>query len=691
MERPGASLGEVLQRAYSAQLGGRLAEAERLYKLVLRTLPAQFDALHLLGVLEAGRGNNAAALRLIDRALKANPRSPEALNNRSNVLQALRRYDEALASCDLALAARPGFAQALNNRGNILHDLRRYEEAVASYEKALKVRPDYAKAHANRANALRDLRRYDEALASCDQALALDPELAEALNTRANLLHDLKRYEEAIACFDRALAVKPDYAVALANRGNLLRDIGRYDEALACCERAVALRPDSVEVLNAYGTVLCQLERHAEALAAHDAALRIDPEDADALSGRGNALRGAKRYEEALASSDRALAIRPDLAEVLSIRGTILRDLDRNEDALASYDQALAIHPDLAEVLSNRGLALQELGRFEEALASHARAVAAKPELPQANFNEGLCRLLVGDLKRGWEQYEWRWKVPPLRPLRHAAKPLWQGEPDIAGKTILLHAEQGLGDAIHFCRYATLVHERGATVFLELQAPLKSLLASVRGVARVIGRDDPTPDFDIHAPLLGVPRFFGTSWEQIPAAVPYLSAEPAAIARWREKLNAGPELKVGVAWSGNPKQGGDRKRSIPIERLLPMLSVPGIRWYGLQVGERAADLARLPPGMVSDLSPELSDFAETAAVMANLDLVIGVDTSVAHFAGALGRPGWIMLAFVPAWQWLLDREDSPWYPTLRLFRQPRPGDWESVVARVTAELERLRR
>jgi hypothetical protein len=297
--------------------------------------------------------------------------------------------------------------------------------------------------------------------------------------------------------------------------------------------------------------------------------------------------------------------------------------------------------------------------------------------------------LLRGELREGFEKYESRWRLETLPPRGFPA-PLWNGE-DLSGRTILLHAEQGYGDTIQCLRYVPQVAARGGWVVLEVPKELLGLARRLPEVGQLLARGDALPRFDLQCPLFSLPRAFATTIETIPAQVPYLSAEPEAIARWRIRLGERPGLKVGLAWAGSPQHRNDARRSIAIETLLPLLRLEGVRWFSLQVGERAADLARLPGGLVTDLSPDLIDFAETAAVIGNLDLVIAVDTASAHLAGALGRPAWVLLRARPDWRWLLEREDSPWYPSLRLFRQHRPGDWEEVVRRVAAALERMAR
>ncbi|HKM87990.1 MAG TPA: tetratricopeptide repeat protein [Xanthobacteraceae bacterium] len=355
--------------------------------------------------------------------------------------------------------------------------------------------------------------------------------------------------------------------------------------------------------------------------------------------------------------------------------------------AHASFVRAAALKPDEAEAHHNLANALAELHRYDEALTSYRRASAIDPNHAQANFAEAMLLLGQGKLREGFEKYEWRRRLGTLVP-RGFPVPQWNGE-DLAGRTVLLHGEQGYGDTIQGLRYVSLVAKRGARVVLEVPQPLMRLAARLPGVTELVANGEALPHFDLFCPLLSLPRAFATTLETIPAEIPYLTAEPDAVARWRETLDGGVGLKVGIAWAGSPLHRSDARRSIEIETLLPLRRLKGVRWFSLQVGERAADLARLPPGLLTDIAPQLTDFAETAGAILNLDLVIAVDTAVAHLAGALAKPAWIVLPFSPDCRWMLKREDSPWYPNARLYRQPSRGDWDSVVKRVRADLAAL--
>jgi hypothetical protein len=391
-----------------------------------------------------------------------------------------------------------------------------------------------------------------------------------------------------------------------------------------------------------------------------------------------------------LESYRRALALKPGLAGAWNNCALALRDLDRLAEALASCERALAIDPGLADAHSNRGNLLRGLGRPDEALTSFRRALALRPDLPAAHYSHGQCLLLLGDLDSGWQECEWRWKDEQhANKAREFPQPLWLGGDALRGRTILLHAEQGLGDTLQFCRYASRVAALGAKVLLEVQPPLLSLLANLPDIAQLLPRGAALPDFDSHCPLLSLPLAFGTTLDTIPADMPYLRSDPSRVSAWRERLGAPARTRIGLAWSGSPAHGNDRNRSIPLAQMLALLDT-GAEFVSLQNEVRPADadvLTSRPD--LRHFESALADFADTAALVETMDLIVTVDTSVAHLAGAMGKPVWVLLPFDPDWRWLLARTDSPWYPSATLFRQPRPGDWGSVLASLARRLQAL--
>ena len=516
---------------------------------------------------------------------------------------------------------------------------------------------------------------------------------AQALELAAAMCRQ-NAWEHAAGLCRAVLAAQPDAFEALNLLGVIARRNGRMQEAQALFARVVALKPDFADAHNNLGNALLDLGRAAEALRSHTRAVELDPRHAEAHNNRGNALRDLRRPAAALHSYDQALALRPQLAEVHNNRANALRDLGHAGSACAGYAQALALKPDYAEAHANLGNALRDLGRQQEALQSYERAIALEPQFARAHLNLALCRLQLGDFARGWAGYEWRRKDAQHAELqRRFTRPLWLGREDIAGKTLLLHAEQGYGDVLQFCRYAQSVAGRGARVVLEVHKPLVALLQGLPGVQRVLARGERLPAHDLQCPLMSLPYALGTTPQDIPAP-PRLQVPAAALQAWQIRLDAqsgaqaGPPTgpRIGLAWSGNPTHVDDRRRSIALRQFAPALTGLG-RCYSLQREVREDDVEALAahPGL-RHFGPALADFTDTAALCAMMDLVICVDTAVAHLAGTLGREVWLLLPYNPDWRWLLAREDSPWYPGMRLFRQSAPGDWDGVLARVRAAL-----
>ena len=471
-----------------------------------------------------------------------------------------------------------------------------------------------------------------------------------------------------------------------------LHQQGRLGEAEGAYRQIIALDPNHADAIHLLGVIAFQTGHPHDAVKIIRDAIALNPRNAAAFSNLGLALERVDRCEEAVACYDRALAISPAYPEALYNRGNALRELGRYQEALGSYDVALAHRPGYVEALVNRGRTLADLGCLNEAVATYDRALALRPDLPAAELNQAVARLALGDFPRGLPQYEARWREEQLAgAVRAFPAPRWDGREPLAGRTLLLHAEQGLGDTIQFCRFAPMLARRGARVILEVQPPLVPLLKTLDGVASVLARGDALPDFEFHCPLLSVPLACGTTVDTIPACLGYLHAEPQRVAAWQQRLGARRDaaagIRVGLIAAGNPSYRKDRLRSIPAERIASLLG-PGREFVSLQkeLREEDRDMLRARADHVRSFAEELRDFADTAALTACMDLVIAVDTAGAHLAGALGKPLWLLLPFAADWRWLRDRADSPWYPTARLFRQPQPGDWDSVIAQVDAAL-----
>jgi tetratricopeptide (TPR) repeat protein len=531
--------------------------------------------------------------------------------------------------------------------------------------------------------------RLSEAEGIYTAILAADPARADALHLLGLANYQQGRLPEALRLMAAALRANPRSADIHSNFGLALDACKQHQEALASFDQALALEPGHVQALSNRGLTLATLGRTAEALASWDAALAADPNHAEALHGRGNALYRIKRHHAALSDYDRLLALRPNNVDVLNNRGGALAELGRLDEAFESYDRASAIDPRLPEILINKGHVCADRHRFEEALSCYAAAAALPNLRPEAQWCASLVRLRLGQFAQGWRDYEWRWQQASWASQRRDfVAPLWLGKEPLCGRTILLHAEQGFGDTLQFVRYAKLVAGLGATVLLEVQAPLKILLSGIAGVAQVFARGEPLPRFDLHCPLMSLPLAFGTALDTIPADIPYVRVPADRTAQWRARLREPRSLRVGIVWAGSAVHKNDHNRSIAFDRFRCLLSAPDIEFVSLQNELGAAEAARLARhANVVSLGGELRDFADTAAVVSALDLVVSADTAMVHLAGALGTPVWVLLPFSPDFRWLLAREDSPWYPTARLFRQPRFGDWGSVLARVKDELE----
>lgn len=692
---------DKLQQALSLHQQGHLAPAKALYEELLVVQPENADALHLLGVIAAQTRDPGRAVKLIGASLRIKPGNAPAHFNRGTAFQALRQWAEALTDYDSAIAIQTDFAEAHCNRCVVQMELGQLDEALASADRAIALRAGFAEAHFNRGNILYALGRREAALASYDQALALRHDYAEAFFNRGNVLKDLDRDEAAVASYDQAIAARADFAAAYSNRGSVQERLLRWAAALDSYDRALAIKGDDALIRSNRANVLTKLGRFDEALLDCDRAIAVKADLAAAHCSRGNVLAARRQWQAALASYERALSIDPGFAEVHFNGGNVCRELEQWDAALASYDRAIALRRGYAEAYCNRGLVLVSQNRLDEALRSYDEAIRIRPNYPQALYNRSFALLLRGDLESGWRDQEWRWSEvigASIEARRSFREPRWLGEFSIAGKTILLHAEQGLGDTLQFCRYAKLVAHLGARVLLEVQEPLVSLLANLEGVTRVIARGQELPPFDCWCPLLSLPLVFKTTLSTIPAQIPYLSSDAQRTMYWKETLGMTNKLRVGLVWSGGirPDQperwAVEARRNIPLA-MLASLKNPDVEFYSLQKGQEAeAQLAELtakrwdgPP--LIDFTPLLQDFSDTAALMANLDLIVSVDTSTAHLAGALGKPVWILNRFDSCWRWLLQRSDTPWYPTARLYRQADPGDWGGVVRSVGRDLK----
>jgi tetratricopeptide (TPR) repeat protein len=634
---------ELLPQAQEAQRAGDLRRAEHLCLQVVEQEPEDAEAWRLLGVACNGLGKLADAAASFQQLLRVQPGSAEAHYRLGGVLGEQGKRDAACKHYRQATQIQAGHAEALCALGVALAEEGRLEEAVSHLRAACLSRPDSAAAHYNLGVALAQQGKPQEAQEFLEQALRLRPDYAQAHYGLGNAHAALGRRDQAMACYRRALEIKADYGEAYNNLGLALVEAGRPTEAVVLLRQGVRLRPKAAEAHNNLGLALADLGRFAEAEACYEEALRLQPRYADAHTNLASA------YKEQ----------------------------DRLEEALAGYQVALWLNPPSASARWNRSLAL----------------------------------LKAGDFERGWPEYEWRWQRPKT-PARRLPQPAWDGA-DPAGKIILVYMEQGLGDMIQFIRYAKPLHDRGARVVVECPGFLVPLLSTCAGIDQLVPEGSVLPEFDCHVALMSLPWRLGTTLETIPAEVPYLRPDDECVERWHSELAASwsgrtdlqsvpaggdglqirptNEFRIGVAWQGNPHHPWDRHRSFPVSRLEALARVPGVRLVSLQKRhgtEQVRQLAgRFPLSeLPSEEEADSAAFQDTAAIMRNLDLVVTADTAIAHLAGALGVPVWVALSKITDWRWLVGRDDSPWYPTMRLFRQESLGDWQGVFRRMAAEL-----
>ncbi len=527
------------------------------------------------------------------------------------------------------------------------------------------------------------------------RVLKAAPDHFEALNLLGTVKAQLGRMGEAHRLLTAALKINPRAAGAWANLGQVQHALKRNDEALACLDKARALDGDNLAILNQHANTLLSLGRAEEALAEFQELLGRAPQHAEARLNCGLAYAALGRYQGAVAEFDAALAAMPGHPGMHYNRGLALYELGRYAAALDAHDRALAAAPEHAGAWLHRGRALAALNRLDEAVKSYGKARTASRDHPDIQFSEALALLTLGDYRAGFEKYETRWRRSgmPAPPIRKG--PQWLGDYPLAGKTALLHAEQGLGDTIQFARYVPLLAATGAKIVLEVQSELTALMARLGGGATIVARGEATPPFEVHCPLGSLPLALRTETDSVPAQIPYLSADDAWLGKWSARIGPVTRPRIAIAWSGNPSHYNDRNRSLAFARLAPLFAHPatqagsGARFISIQRDVRAEDASALAAETrVMHVGNELENFTDTAAVIALSDLVIAADTAVAHLAGAMGRPLWVLIPFAPDWRWTLNGEACPWYPTARLFRQTALGDWDGVIARVAAELSK---
>lgn len=614
------------QKALALLQARQLPEAKSMLEQVCRADPRDAEAWYLCGAVSHESGALIEAETCYRQAVALQPERPEIHYFLGNIYLAQGKLSEAADCYRNVIKAQPHHIEAHCNLGAVMEQLGEYRSAARSYGEALRLAPGRAELHYNLGTALRGLGQLDEAEKHFRRTIELKPDFALAYNNLGNVLNDTSRREEALTCYKCAIKLKPDFAEAIYNLGMALREADRLDEAQACFERALALAPHMAAAHNDLGNI------------------------------------HLRHY--------------------------------RLQDAIDCYRQALKLSPRYDMAYDNLGNALLAQHHLDEAITAYREAIRLNTENADAHFNLSMALLLTGNFREGWEKFEWRWRTGRLR-SRPLAQPLWDGS-NLHGHTILLHAEAGLGDTLQFIRYAPLVAGRGGRIIVECQPPLKRLLARMNKSIPVFARGEALPTFDVHCPLLSLPWLLNTTLETIPADIPYLTVDPDEVSVWRTRLHPDNRLKVGLVWSGDPRKHDpecrrvDQRRSFPLSIYALLAHIAGVQFYSLQKGEAAKQARHPPNGMaLVDHTETLHDFADTAALIANLDLVISVDTSVAHLAGALGKPVWLLSRYNGCWRWLTDRADTPWYPTMHIFRQKTPDGWDDVMFKVVAALRKL--
>ncbi|MGA2441875.1 MAG: tetratricopeptide repeat protein [Tepidisphaeraceae bacterium] len=642
---------QLLGLAVEHHQAGRLAEAERLYREVLEREPGNADALHLLGVAAHQAGNNETALGLIRQAVAANPSAGDFRSNLALVLRALNRAAEAVQEAHKGVELNSASAMGQFIFGQALGSVGRMEEGVICFRRAVDLKPDFF----------------------------------DAMEMLAGALRALGRTDEAVGWYRRCVTLNPNAARTFKDLAATLRETGRSKESLAAYRRAVELGPEDVEALDSLGIALAHNGELDEAMATFRRALQLMPGRAEMHNNLANVLKDQGKLDEAIAAYGQAARLRPEVPLAHYNLGTALNERGKLDEAIAAFGEALRLKPDYANAWNNLGIALMSRRRLEEAVTAFTNAVRIEPEFDDAQWNLGWVLLLAGDFEKGWPQYEMRWRSSNFRGAwRDFVQPQWDGG-DLHGRRILLHAEGGIGDTVQFIRYAPLVAGRGGRVIVSCQPEMVELLRGCAGVEELLATGQPLPPFDVHCPLMSLPLAFKTDLQSIPSTTPYLKADADRIAAWSRRLPPDPHHpRIGLAWAGRPQNRNDRNRSIRLDQLAPLSAMKQARFFSLQKGP-AAGQARRPPAAMEliDYTDELHDLADTAAMLAHLDLIVTVDTAVAHLAGALARPVWVMLPYVPDWRWMLDRDDSPWYPTMRLFRQTRMGDWSGPIQEIS--------
>jgi tetratricopeptide (TPR) repeat protein len=692
-----SSVIQNLSAAVRLHQQGRVAEAEQIYRQILLEEPGQPDALHLLGLVAHQTGRSSEAIKLIQDALAVRPDFADAHSNLGLVYRKQGQPRLAAESFRRALESNPVSADTLFNLGGALLDERRPQEAIECLRKTVQLKPRLAEAWNSLGIAHGALKNLADERSCYEQALEINPSFAAARLNLGLALQKAGKMADAISCFHQALEGNSNFKDAYFALGFALHEQKNLDEAAAAYREALALEPNSIRALNNLATVLMDQGQNSEAVVVLRRANELAPNSAAILYSLGSALKADEQLPEAEQCYRRAIELKPDFVEALNNLGILLSAQQSLTEAAACFRRAIDLRPSYGEAHHNLGNALLAQELLDESAACYRQAIALMPNPGPPKFSESTRKLLLGDFEHGWVEYESRWDNGQI-PRRSFAFPHWEGEP-LAGRSILLFAEQGFGDTLQFVRYVALIKQLGATVIVECQPALARLLSGHPGIDRLIPEGDALPQCDFHAAFLSLPRVLKTKFETIPAAVPYLFAKPELVFQWRTRLKECHGFRIGINWHGRAGTHTSRRRDIPLALFQSLAQIPGVQLISIQKGGGQNEIAAANRGAavaqdrgqiieLGDFDTLHGPFVDTAAIMNNLDLIITSDTSIAHLAGALGLPTWVPLPVCPDWRWLLGRSDTPWYPTMRLFRQKSLGDWAAVFSEVKSALLR---
>ena len=706
------SVDQALLKAKSHAKKGDIEEAKKLYQSVLQTFPKNKRAQQGLSALNKptqpaatqsppqeiinqllnlyNSGNLEAVVKQASSLTEQYPDAFIIWNILGAANKGLGKTVEASEAFKKATELNPTYADGHSNLGVTLQEQGKLEEAIEAYTKALELNPNYAEAYYNMGVTLKNQGKLDEAIEAYNKALSLKPDHAKAYNNMGNALQEQGKLDEAMASFNKALAIKSDYAEAYNNMGTVLKDQGKLEKAIASYNKALSLKPDYAKAYNNMGVTLQEQGKLDEAIEAYKMALAIKSEYAEAYNNMGTVLKDQGKLDEAIEAYKMALAIEPDYTDAHNNMGNVLKDQGKLDEAIEAYKMALAIEPDYAEAYNNMGVTLKEQGKLEKAITSYNKALSLKPDYAEAYYNMGNAYNLKGEIQKGLELFEYRFKKQKVPTRAPREKLHWNGSEPIKGKEFLVYEEQGLGDIIQFCRYLPTLVKQGAKVTFKVTQKLHAILQTMDSGVTLSTTDADEGQIDFEAPLMSLPHLFKTHLKTIPSMNPYLYANHGRTKTWGERLHT-DRFKIGICWQGS-KSKIDIGRSFPLSLFEGISKAPNVELISLHKGEgehQIKDISFDLTTLGADFDADQDAFLDTAAVMMNCDLIITSDTAIAHLAGALGCQTWVALKHVPDWRWMLDRSDSPWYPTMTLYRQKNPGDWACVFEAINRNLRIL--